>query len=183
MTNNFLIKTFGATLVVATALAVFGAAPASARNPACDANGVCADIPGAQPEQPRYNHPHPQYQQQPQQQYRPRPQYVPQQPQYVEPQPRYERHRNEGGFFGGPVIVQPQIYDAPVYAEPGYAPGQWVQCARENGVCDVPYSTRVRYGSRGYYTFLDVDGPVRCNNGTFGDPARGALKHCWYLSQ
>ena len=63
------------------------------------------------------------------------------------------------------------------------AQGRFVYCARENGVCDVPYPTQVKYGAEGQFTARNVGGPVRCDNRTFGDPAYGAVKSCFYLAR
>ncbi len=97
------------------------------------------------------------------------------------------RHGYSGG--GGPLIyIQPP---APVYVEPpvvydtrpAYGGGSWVRCANENGVCEVPYSTQVRFGRSGRYSYRDVDGPVGCNNRNFGDPTPGVRKRCDFLAQ
>ena len=81
------------------------------------------------------------------------------------------RHRN------APIIIEEP---APVYIERP----RWINCARENGFCRIPFATRVRYGAEGYFTFLDVDGRgIPCNNRAFGDPARGIRKACWFLSR
>ena len=61
------------------------------------------------------------------------------------------------------------------------AQGQ-VMCAQEGGYCRVPYPTTVIYGAQGSTTAREV-GPrgIPCNNGAFGDPARGAYKRCFYI--
>ena len=83
----------------------------------------------------------------------------------------WHRHRD------GEIIIE---RPAPIYVEPP----RWVNCARENGFCRIPFPTRVRYGAEGYFTFRDVEGRgIPCNNGGFGDPARGMRKACWFLSR
>jgi hypothetical protein len=56
--------------------------------------------------------------------------------------------------------------------------GPWVKCARENGVCSC--TTTVRYGENGVFTEKPAppSGTIGCNNGVFGDPLRGTVKHC-----
>jgi len=83
----------------------------------------------------------------------------------------WRRHRDR------PIIIE---RPAPVYIDRP----RWVNCARENGFCRIPFPTRVRYGADGYFTFLDVEGHgIPCNNRVFGDPARGLRKTCWFLSR
>ena len=87
----------------------------------------------------------------------------------------FHHHRH---LEDAPVIIETP---APIYAEP---PRGWVQCAAENGFCRVPFPTRVRYGSEGYFAFIDVNGRgIPCNNRAFGDPARGLRKACWFLNR
>ena len=93
------------------------------------------------------------------------------------------RHRDRPVFIepGPQIYIQPPVvYDPP---QPVYGGGRWVPCARESGVCDVPYSTRVRFGRNGRYSYQDVDGPIRCSNRSFGDPAPGVRKKCDYLAE
>ena len=83
----------------------------------------------------------------------------------------WHRHRD------GPIIIE---RPAPVYIDRP----RWVNCARENGFCRIPFPTRVRYGAEGYFTFLEVEGRgIPCTNRAFGDPARGLPKACWFLSR
>lgn len=83
----------------------------------------------------------------------------------------WHRHRD------GPVIIE---RPAPVYIDRP----RWVNCARENGFCRIPFPTRVRYGSEGYFAFREVEGRgIPCNNEMFGDPAHGLRKACWFLSR
>jgi hypothetical protein len=64
----------------------------------------------------------------------------------------------------------------------GYAPAanaEWVPCAGENGYCATPFPTIVRYGAHGSYARRrSWRGGIPCNNGVFGDPIFGVLKHC-----
>lgn len=61
--------------------------------------------------------------------------------------------------------------------------GDWAPCAQEGGYCRVPYPTVVRYGARGAYFEVETGRGVRCANDSFGDPAPGVRKGCWYLAQ
>lgn len=60
--------------------------------------------------------------------------------------------------------------------------GSWVFCANENGVCNVPTPTQVRYGANGSYYYLNANTSINCDNATFGDPIFGTFKSCHYLS-
>ena len=58
----------------------------------------------------------------------------------------------------------------------------WTFCAKENGTCSYSGKREVRYGTSTVYTSKVLTGPVACNNATFGDPAHGYVKSCWYSS-
>lgn len=58
------------------------------------------------------------------------------------------------------------------------APGGWRDCAAEGQTCDVRGRTTVRYGDQGRWNTRTVNGPVACNNATFGDPAPERRKRC-----
>ena len=58
----------------------------------------------------------------------------------------------------------------------------WTLCAKENGTCSYSGKREVRYGTSTVYTSKVLTGPVACNNATFGDPAHGYVKSCWYSS-
>jgi hypothetical protein len=66
--------------------------------------------------------------------------------------------------------------------DPQPEPGEWIQCANENQVCVLPYTTTVRYGANGSYITLDnISGPQECSNAAFGsDPIVGVVKACEY---
>ncbi len=57
-----------------------------------------------------------------------------------------------------------------------------VGCAQEGGVCRMPYPTNVYYGVPGRTNGrpFPQGGAVPCNTQTFGDPAPGQAKSCWY---
>lgn len=61
--------------------------------------------------------------------------------------------------------------------------GEWTSCAQEGGFCRVPYPTVVRYGARGAYFEVETGRGVRCSNDSFGDPAPGVRKGCWFRAQ
>lgn len=62
----------------------------------------------------------------------------------------------------------------------------WVQCATESGTCTFTGTREVRYGTSptltGQYAAKTLASPVGCNNETFGDPAVGLTKTCWYAA-
>ncbi|WCS22909.1 hypothetical protein LOK46_17130 [Methylobacterium sp. NMS14P] len=57
-----------------------------------------------------------------------------------------------------------------------------VGCAQEGGVCRMPYPTNVYYGVPGRTNGrpFPQGGVVPCNTQTFGDPAPGQAKSCWF---
>ncbi|TWG95817.1 hypothetical protein L614_000800001930 [Ochrobactrum sp. J50] len=57
----------------------------------------------------------------------------------------------------------------------------WSRCAKEGGFCDFYGRKRVRYGAEGRFTEGVFRNGVRCDNRTFGDPARGKSKTCYVL--
>lgn len=68
----------------------------------------------------------------------------------------------------------------------------WVECAKESGtpgtvasdsVCNFTGTKVVRYGTATQFTSRTLAGPVACNNATFGDPAFGTYKKCWYAQE
>lgn len=73
------------------------------------------------------------------------------------------------------VLALPFGLTVPVAA---HAQAGWANCAFEGQVCEVSGPATVRYGSEGSYTYRNVNGPVRCSNELFGDPARGNSKQC-----
>jgi hypothetical protein len=57
---------------------------------------------------------------------------------------------------------------------------QWVLCANEGDICNVPGATQVRYGANGRYAERNASGSIGCNNAQFGDPVPGLAKQCEY---
>jgi len=57
-----------------------------------------------------------------------------------------------------------------------------IACAQDGGVCRMPYPTNVYYGVPGRTNGrpFPQGGVVACNAQTFGDPAPGQPKSCWY---
>ena len=57
-----------------------------------------------------------------------------------------------------------------------------IGCAQEGGVCRMPYPTNVYFGVPGRTNGrpFPQGGAVPCNSQTFGDPAPGQAKSCWY---
>lgn len=56
----------------------------------------------------------------------------------------------------------------------------WASCATENGTCSFTGTHQIRYGIPGQYAYKFATGAIRCDNGTFGDPAYGIVKSCEY---
>lgn len=57
-----------------------------------------------------------------------------------------------------------------------------IGCALDGGVCRTPCPTNVYYGMPGRTNgrTFPQGGLVPCNSQTFGDPAPGQRKSCWY---
>jgi hypothetical protein len=83
-----------------------------------------------------------------------------------------------------PVAGQLDIgaYEAATTATTTTTTPTWTLCAKENGTCSYSGKREVRYGTSTVYTSKVLTGPVACNNATFGDPAHGYVKSCWYSS-
>jgi hypothetical protein len=73
------------------------------------------------------------------------------------------------------TLFTPICLMAPLAAQ---AQAGWEGCAYEGQVCRVPGPATVRYGTEGAYSYRNVNGPVRCSNDLFGDPAREVAKQC-----
>ena len=58
----------------------------------------------------------------------------------------------------------------------------WVKCAGEDETCSFSGTREVRYGTESQSVSKVVTGNVACDNTTFGDPAVGAYKDCWYAA-
>ncbi len=57
---------------------------------------------------------------------------------------------------------------------------EWTLCARENGVCQLPYPATISYGANGRFARKRFGpGAVRCSNSVFGDPLVGVGKSCF----
>lgn len=70
-------------------------------------------------------------------------------------------------------------------AAPAAMPAGSVRCAGERGTCTLPSSTpaTVYYGvGDRWFSRGAVTGSVICSNATFGDPAPGAWKSCYYVA-
>ncbi len=58
----------------------------------------------------------------------------------------------------------------------------WVTCAQENEVCEVPENATIRYGANGVYHYIHgQSGSINCGNNVFGDAIPGAVKQCQYV--
>lgn len=56
----------------------------------------------------------------------------------------------------------------------------WTQCAGERQQCSFTGTRSVRYGTTTKYVTASYSNGVLCSNATFGDPAYGESKNCWY---
>lgn len=54
----------------------------------------------------------------------------------------------------------------------------WRYCAGEGQVCRVQRQAEVRFGDGRRFATSTVQGEVACDTRTFGDPAKGVIKHC-----
>jgi hypothetical protein len=81
-----------------------------------------------------------------------------------------------------PVVGQLDIGAYEAAATTTTTAATWTQCANEGGTCSFSGKREVRYGTSTIYTSKVLTGPVACNNTTFGDPAHGQVKACWYSS-
>ncbi len=59
----------------------------------------------------------------------------------------------------------------------------WVHCANDNAVCQLPSSSIVRYGAGSQYLFKVVTDSITCSASVFGDPAPNLAKTCSYMLQ
>jgi hypothetical protein len=63
----------------------------------------------------------------------------------------------------------------------GGGPSGYTFCANENGTCSFSGGTAsVAYGANGAFFYKSATGSIACNNATFGDPAVGIGKACYY---
>lgn len=56
----------------------------------------------------------------------------------------------------------------------------WTYCARENATCTYYGTKTVAYGIDTRWKFKTQETSISCNNSTFGDPAPGPTKSCYY---
>jgi len=79
-------------------------------------------------------------------------------------------------YLGGATMVATALFPATASAD------RLQQCAREGGICRLPYPAEVVYGARGRTTsrYFDRDA-VPCSNRVFGDPAPGIPKSCFIV--
>jgi Domain of unknown function (DUF4832)/Domain of unknown function (DUF4874) len=56
----------------------------------------------------------------------------------------------------------------------------WTECAQENEVCSFNGTRKVKYGVDAASVVRDFTNGATCDNATFGDPAAGQWKKCWY---
>src|ERR1700752_699371 len=56
----------------------------------------------------------------------------------------------------------------------------WTECAGENGTCSFSGTRSVKYGIDAATVVRTFTDSAMCDNSTFGDPAVGQWKACWY---
>ena len=59
-------------------------------------------------------------------------------------------------------------------------PAGYTFCANENGTCSFSGSASVAYGANGVFVYRSASNGIACNNATFGDPAPGVAKACYF---
>ena len=79
--------------------------------------------------------------------------------------------------FGGDPIYG--VHKSCDYAS--VPPTSWTRCAGEYQTCTVPGTATVAYGAGSNYVYHTVTNSTSCDNATFGDPAVGSPKSCYYL--
>ncbi len=57
----------------------------------------------------------------------------------------------------------------------------WIHCANDNALCEVPSRALVRYGAGSQYQFAVVIGAVHCSASVFGKPAPNQTRACSYI--
>lgn len=108
----------------------------------------------------------------------------------------YDRVRCDTSDFGDPVPGVTKYCEVRTTAAAGAGSGRpgdysgynnaatgWRYCASENEVCQVRGRSEVRFGEGKRYATRTVTDKVRCDVKTFGDPAKGVLKHCEVRAQ
>jgi hypothetical protein len=74
------------------------------------------------------------------------------------------------------------LANSPVRAQQRLDTVNTIGCAQEGGICRMPYPTNVYFGVPGRTNGrpFPQGGAVACNVQSFGDPAPGQRKSCWY---
>jgi hypothetical protein len=60
------------------------------------------------------------------------------------------------------------------------AAAAWTECAQEDETCMFSGTRSVKYGVDASSVIREFTGAAACDNATFGDPAVGQWKKCWY---
>ena len=69
---------------------------------------------------------------------------------------------------------------APVTCDNG--PSGYTKCSDENQSCSFSNTANVAYGCDSSFYYKDATNNIWCSNSTFGDPAPGVVKACFYKS-
>ncbi|MSP33524.1 MAG: hypothetical protein EXR06_01315 [Rickettsiales bacterium] len=78
------------------------------------------------------------------------------------------------------TIILSSLYLNASLATAGGPDNEWIYCSDEWGVCKFSGTARVRYGVEGAYNYGIYTKTVDCSNETFGDPAYGHFKNCYF---
>ena len=78
------------------------------------------------------------------------------------------------------TIILSSLYLNASLATAGGPDNEWIYCSDEWGVCKFSGTARVRYGVEGAYNYGTYTETVDCSNETFGDPAYGHFKKCYF---
>ncbi|MEO5759218.1 MAG: hypothetical protein ABIQ51_20410 [Mesorhizobium sp.] len=81
-------------------------------------------------------------------------------------------------YLGGLTMAASTLFPATASAD------RLQRCAREGGICRLPYPAEVVFGAQGRTTsrFFDRNA-VPCTNRVFGDPAPGREKACYIVTR
>jgi len=85
------------------------------------------------------------------------------------------------GNFGDPLVGTVKECWYHVFRIGRERDQDWVHCSDENGTCNVPRKTWVRFGKDSTWIYEKEDGNIPCTDGQWGDPKFLTVKECQYL--
>jgi len=106
-------------------------------------------------------------------------------------EPQVVRYGIEGawvyGSFGGPTKCTNATFGDPkagtrkeCYVKARFPQDGWAPCAAEGGRCNFVGKAAVRYGAGNSWAYGTAKDGITCTNATFGDPAEGTQKACYF---